>query len=211
MNTRKLQALRMLMDKINVLRGCNPLSFHEADLNTLEHHAIFKQCRRGECIYDSRWQEKYLYYIVDGLVARQCYQWNSNTQKYNRTLLLVALPGMTLLSTKDLYSDTQLAGEIVALHATALLQFSYASIKQLVHQHPMLLHVLSSCSSKERHQLFLLRRLDRINSLQMRYIEFIKTLPPLHQSLSQQEQQDLLGISRSSIQRASNLYRNDRK
>lgn len=165
--------------------------------------ARYGKYRRGECVYDSGWGEKKVFYVCSGLVCRITYVYDLRTKRERRAILSVGLPGMALMSTDHLHSDTQAAGELIALRPSEVLTFRYGDMLRAKEEDPATNKFVAALVNKKKRQLARLRQACAIPDPQSRYIRFTETLPELRAILSQTEQQDLLGISRSSVQRAS--------
>lgn len=169
----------------------------------LYQHSSFSTYIRGSCIYDSNWGKKNLFYVCKGLLGQVDYYIDNKTGKEKRTILSIGLPLMSMMTTDHLYSNTQGPGEIIALRPSQVLTFSYEKIKSFIREDHSLAVLLSAMMNKKKRQLGRLRQVDAVHDPQSAYIRFTNNLPELVNLLSQTEQQDLLGISRSTIRRAS--------
>lgn len=155
-------------------------------------------CRRNEGVYAEGWTDKIVFYVCSGILARVRYD-----EQDNRHILSVGLPGMAMLSTEHLYSQTQAEGSIIALGTSTVLTISYHAVKTLKETEKSLDNFVNALNNKKRRQLARLRTVGRIVEPTHRYIHFAKRLPELRHALTQVEQAELLGISRRTIQRAS--------
>lgn len=194
----------------------------------IARHATYTSYVRGQSVYDSTFGEEEVFYVCSGLIGRivqtavpvksfkkaaaatgQEEKSNDGEKKLfqpRRSILSVGTPGMALMTTDHLYTRTQSGGEIVALRPSEVLTIDYGAIKRFMIDDRSLDSMLFALSNKKKRQLARLRQVNAINDRQSRYIRFAETLPELHAVLSQTEQQDLLGISRRTISRASYLY-----
>ncbi|NGM72825.1 hypothetical protein [Sphingobacterium sp. SGL-16] len=169
----------------------------------LYQHSSFSTYIRGNCIYDSNWGNKKLFYVCKGLLGHVDYYIDKKTGKEKRTILSIGLPLMSMMTTDHLYSNTQGPGQIIALRPSQVLIFSYEKIKNFIREDYSLAVLLSAMLNKKKRQLGRLRQVDAVHDPQTAYIRFTNNLPELVNLLSQTEQQDLLGISRSTIRRVS--------
>lgn len=152
--------------------------------------------RRNDWVYAEGWSDKIIFYVCSGILARVRYD-----EQDDRHILSVGLPGMAMLSTEHLYSETQAEGSIVALRNSTLLALPYHAVKALKEEEKSLNNFISALHHKKLRQLARLRAVGRIVQPTQRYIHFAKRLPDLHYNLTQTEQAELLGISRSTISR----------
>jgi hypothetical protein len=169
----------------------------------IERSASYTLYPRGACIYDVNWKEERIFYITEGIIARVDYYVDIKSQIEKRVILSVGLPQMALMTTDHLYSKTQGAGQIIALRSSKVLSIDYDHIKRFTRDDQSLDKILNVLANKKKRQLARLRQIDSLLDPQSAYIRFAQCLPELYRLLSQTEQKDLLGISRSSIQRAS--------
>lgn len=151
----------------------------------VQRNIQFNPYARNSCVYDSLWEEEHIFYVSSGLLARVIYYEDPKTKKQKRNILCVALPKMALMSTNHLYSKTQTKGEIIALRPSKILSISYEKIHRFIRDDPSLNSLILALANIEA------------------YKQFQQSFPELTNILSQTEQQDLLGISRSTIQRTS--------
>lgn len=194
----------------------------------LAKYSNFATYGRGKCIYDPEWQEERVFYVCSGLVGRivqktvlvkvpktnkpsaeqedEIENEDKTSPQLRRRILSVGIPGMALMSTDHLYSSTQSIGEIVALRPCEVLTIDYEAIRRFMIDDPSLNGMLYALANKKKRQLARLRQLNSLMDPQSAYLKFADTLPELYSLLSQTEQQDLLGISRRTISRASYLY-----
>lgn len=169
----------------------------------VQRNIQFNLYARNSCVYDSLWEEEHIFYVSSGLLARVIYYEDPKTKKQKRNILCVALPKMALMSTNHLYSKTQTKGEIIALRPSKILSISYEKIHRFIRDDPSLNSLILALSNKKNRQFALLRHIDTLPSPIEAYKLFQQSFPELTNILSQTEQQDLLNISRSTIQRTS--------
>lgn len=167
------------------------------DRGTVKHYS------RNEGVYLEGHSDRTIFFNCSGLLARVIKEDNEKTQKEKRRILSVCLPNMVLTSTEHLYTNKQLPGDIIALQPSVVIEFSYSSILAFKEEDQLLNSMISALSNKMNKQLGRLRLISFIKDPMNKYLEFTKYLPELREVLSQNEQQDLLDISRSTIQRTS--------
>ncbi|MFD2554741.1 cyclic nucleotide-binding domain-containing protein [Sphingobacterium tabacisoli] len=184
----------------------------------IERHATYSSYARGKSVYDSTLGEKQVFYVCSGLIGRvhtteiplnkkKSKEIDKQEEpKTKRSIFSVGVPQMALMSTEHLYSNTPATGDIKALRPSKIITISYEQIKRFMRDDASLDGMLYALSNKKKRQLARLRQSHTIKDPQSRYICFAETLPELHTSLSQTEQQDLLDISRRSISRATYRY-----
>lgn len=167
----------------------------------IQEHAVYRHYRSGDLIYGSGSHSGLAFYVCAGLISRVVYE-EEQDEHVSRCILSVGTPRMALLTTDHLFSTKQSPGNIVALRNSQLLILPYHRIKCLQDNHRV--HTLiSALERKKKKQQACLRGLMAIKNMQLRYIAFATRMPELRNVLTQAEQQDLLGISRSTIQRSS--------
>lgn len=168
----------------------------------LSKYAKYASYKRGSCIYDFSWEEEKIIYVSQGILGRVNYYLDPKILKDKRSILSIGLPHMALMTTYHLYSRNQAKSNITALRKSHVLAISYNRIKNFMRDDRSLDSIVGAWMNKKKHQLARLRELNSCLDPQQSYLKFRKNMPELVASLSQVEQQDLLGISRSSIRRA---------
>lgn len=183
----------------------------------LEKHVSYEIYNRNKCIYDSEWNEKRVFYVISGLVGRvqdivvpikatKKNIKNPPEEKIIKRLLSVGTPGMALMSTDHLYTDTQSTGEIITLRRSEVLTIDYEAIHRFMIDDNSLDGMLYALGNKKKRLMVRLRQIDAITDLQARYVRFAEILPDILGVLNQTEIQNLLGISRRTISRAQHFY-----
>ena len=158
---------------------------------------------KDEILYLEGERQKNLYFVSRGALARIRYDSN-----YKIYILSLALPEMAMMSTAHLYSHTPSIGNIIVLRSnTRVVRISYKAIKSVQHI-PEMNTLISILNNKKKKQLAQLRILSTINSATDRYLYFIKNLKDLKTQITHKEVVQLLGISKASIFRATNTWRN---
>ncbi|TJY67693.1 Crp/Fnr family transcriptional regulator [Sphingobacterium alkalisoli] len=170
--------------------------FHE---QWATEHTDYHYYTRKQCIYEEGWTDELVFYVCSGMVARI----TMDEENRNRNILSVGLPRMALFTTEHLYSQNQGDGKIVALRPSAVLIIPYRTIKIFKEEEKSLDTLMDALTNKKKRQLARLRKLSLVkDDIISCYTQFTEKLPELYHILSHNEQKDLLGLSRSSVQRA---------
>lgn len=144
--------------------------------------------------------EQYVYFVCSGKIARI-----HESEKFKRSILSIALPGMALMTTTHLHSSTPSEGAIVALCRSKIVRIPYAAIKEFENQEPSIALLNRMMNNKKRRQLIQLRNISYATQALERYFLFDQKMPEIRNATTQQEQAELLGISKSSVQKAQKI------
>lgn len=157
--------------------------------------------RRGDVLDRPKGKSNHRFYIIiEGMIAWVQY----DAQHRKRKILGTALPEMAIQSSRHLYSNSPLEGELIALRKSKVLAIPYTTLKEANCQDLCLNIFLNALQNKSTKQLRILREISMITQpLFKRYQYFLEKLPEL-MILKMQERADLLSISRSTLNRLSN-------
>lgn len=154
--------------------------------------------RKHQTLYLEGEKQKYVYLVVQGLLARVTMDPDSGKRK----ILSVALPGMALMTTPHLYSSTPSTGDIVVLRPkTTVVQIPYRAILEFKEQEPHIDTLIDILSNKKKKQMTVSSRILHERDPFTRYLLFAKDMPEIHRILMHGETAEILGISLSSAQR----------
>lgn len=173
---------------------------HESWVN---RHIKYKLYPKGTCLHEEGSIAEQFFYICSGILARMTHEEQPEANKITRKILTVGLPNMGILTTDHLFTSTQNAWNIMTLRPSHILTIPYHKLKAIKEKEPIFSALLQALSSKKTRLLNRLRRIDMIREAVPRYMEFTRLLPELDKLLLQEEKQDLLQISRSTINRAN--------
>ena len=163
------------------------------------HIHIVAGLHKGDTLYLEGEKQKHVYLVARGLLARVRH--DEDTDK--RQILSVALPGMALMTTSHLYSNTPSAGNIVTLRTDSIVvQIPYRAIREFKEQEPQLNTLIAVLTNKKKKQLTALSGMMHEPDSFARYLLFAKDMPEVQEVLTQVEQAALLGIARKTVQRA---------
>lgn len=157
------------------------------------------ELKKNHCLYLQGEAQKNVYLVTKGMLARADY--DPDTGK--RRILSVALPGMALMTTSHLYSGTPSVGDIVVLRPNSrVVEIPYRSILEFKEKEPHIDTLINVLGNKKRKQMMALRITTHGTKPFESYLRFIDELPELHETLTQKETAQLLGISKTTIQSA---------
>lgn len=163
---------------------------HLTHINVPKHHELY-------------WEndgQQYVYFVSSGKIARVAL-----SEDNKRNILSIATPCMALMTTTHLHSFTPSVGMIVALCRSEVIRIPYAALKEFEHQEPSIALFNQVLSNKKKRQLIQLRNISYTTQPLERYFLFDKKMPKIRNATTQQEQADLLGISKSSVQKAQKI------
>lgn len=163
---------------------------------------VMPRLRKGDQLYRTGEPQQYVYFVVRGMLGRT----QDLPDSDKRQLLSIALPGMALMTTAHLYSPTPSQGDITVLHPqTIVIQMPYRVIKDFKTQEPQLNTLISVLANKKTKQMSALSWIMHEQDPVARYLLFARHMSDLETVLTQQEQAELLGISKNTVQRAQYL------
>jgi CRP-like cAMP-binding protein len=158
-------------------------------------HVLSK--RKGDILYYDGEKQKRVYLVAKGLLARVRYD-----DSGKRQILSVALPGMALMTTEHLYSDTPSVGDIIVLRPdTLIIQIPYNAVLAFKEQEPQLNTLIAVLTNKNKKQMSALSRIMHEREPFRRYLLFANDMSQIHRNLTHTETAEILGISLSSSQR----------
>lgn len=167
----------------------------------IDRHAQYKVYPKDTCLHEEGSRAEKFFYICSGMLARTTHVEHPKTKKIIRKILSVGLPQMGILTTDHLFTSTQNAGNIVTLRPSQILTIPYHRLKAMKEDDRLFSALMDALSNKKKRQLHKLRRIDVMKDPAAIYTEFVNLLPELDNLLLQNEKQDLLQISRSTIHR----------
>ena len=157
---------------------------------------VLPRVKRGERLFTTGQRPDYLYFVVEGLLANVL--WDEDGR---RRIPALAPAGHNLLTCANLYTHTQINGEIVALRRSTALRIPAVKLRNYKDSDvaaSTLVHVLREKRIKQfRKQNALLMLADE----KQRYRAFATVFPEFLRHTTQAEQADYLNISRTSITR----------
>lgn len=168
-------------------------------------HVQVSALSRGDELYLEGERQQQVYLVTQGMLGRVLYRLppEDDDRPMKRHILSVALPGMALMTTHHLYTDSPSRGDIVSLRShTRVIQIPYRSILDFKEQEPHIDTLIDILSNKKRKQLSKLREISAGVPPFERYLHFAEEMPELHEVLTQKEIAELLGISKTTIQSA---------
>ncbi|WP_160069122.1 Crp/Fnr family transcriptional regulator [Sphingobacterium bovisgrunnientis] len=161
------------------------------------HIEIKSKISKNTAIHLYGERSKVVYFVCKGALARIHYDKN-----YKLHIDHIALPGMALMSTIHIYSNTLSEGDIISIQPnSSYIIIKYKDIHQGIQHSPELETLINIFSNKIKKQIIALNVILHESTPLERYCRFINLLPELHQLLTQSEQSSLLNISRRTIQR----------
>lgn len=209
METTQKEAARILTSHLGKFGTVLPL--HQ---DWIEQHTTYKLYSKNTYIHEEGSTAEQVYYICSGMLARVRYAEDPKTKNIKRQIFSIGLPQMGMLSTEHLYTTSPNVGHIIALRPSLVVSIPYAKLKALKENDQLFNSLMAALSNKKKRQLSKLRRISMIKDPASIYMEFTKLFPDLNQLLLQEEKQDLLQISRSTICRTTRFMvtgRNRRK
>lgn len=171
----------------------------KSHFNWLLNNSTYHQLSARGVLYEAGSRDKFVFIVCDGLIARIYEDEESEKTK----IFSVALPGMALMTTEHLYSESPSQGHIVGIRPSHILALPYATVHKHKKKDAKVETLVDVLNSKKKKQLVQLRRLSLILNPSERYLSFHTHMPTLRAILSQREIAMLLSISRSTIQRAN--------
>jgi CRP-like cAMP-binding protein len=192
-------------------------------------HIHILQLKRGHRCYLEGDMHKTIYLVTSGALARvhiteaasakDSEEGNKNVagqkkknavKKNKRRISSIATPGMALMTTRHLFSNTPSKGEIVALHAnTVILAIPYNAVRPFVAVDPCVTILNNMVLHKKKKQLGDLIYVLQSGEGTQRLETFREEMRELYDILSYQECADFIGISVPTVKRkASNPKKN---
>lgn len=163
-----------------------------------QHIQVKNNLKKGTTLYYNGQMDKTVYLVARGMLAMVSYD-----EKGNRSIHRLATPGMAFTTTQHLYSTSPHGMDIVVLKAnTLLVQITYKHILQFKEKEPGLNTLMNVLISKKKKQITKLLCIMREQDPFARYLVFVQELPYIASQLTQNEQSQLLNISRATVQRA---------
>ncbi len=161
---------------------------------------IKSQCKvlltkRHQILSNTVNKSHYFYFVSRGLLAHIEYLPSGKRKIFN-----LAYAGMALSTTLNLYSQKRISGDLVSLRSGAVIAIPYSSILACNSEDAAINELMSRLIQQQLQFLHRLRIVCWSLRPSERYQLFIKLLSEVDIRISQFEQADLLGISRSCIQ-----------
>lgn len=209
METTQKEASRILTNHLGKFGTVLPLY-----KDWIEQHTKFKFYAKNTYVHEEGSTTEQVFYICSGMLARVWYEEDQKTNNIKRQIFSIGLPQMGMLSTEHLYTTSPNVGHIIALRPSLVVSIPYAKVKALKENDQLFNSLMAALSNKKKRQLSKLRRIAMIKDPVSVYMEFTKLFPDLNRLLLQEEKQDLLQISRSTICRTTRFMltgRNQRK
>jgi len=154
--------------------------------------------KRGERLTQAGHHLDMTYFVAKGLLARV----EENAETGKRRILSLAIPNMALMTTHHLYTHNLHKGDLVALRPGIIIAIPHHVLRQFQEQEKSIDTLIDVLGNKKKRQLVLLRQATLGYSPFDRYLNFVRLLPEIKAVTTQQEQADLLGISRHTVQLA---------
>ncbi len=154
--------------------------------------------KRGEQLTQAGHHLDMTYFVAKGLLARV----EENPETGKRRILSLAIPNMALMTTHHLYTHNLHKGDVVALRSGIIIAIPHHVLRQFQEQEKSIDTLIDVLGNKKKRQLILLRQATLGCSPFDRYLNFSRLLPEIKAVTTQQEQADLLGISRHTVQLA---------
>ncbi|WP_437922409.1 Crp/Fnr family transcriptional regulator [Sphingobacterium sp. LRF_L2] len=170
-------------------------SFHEQWAKT---HIKIIQYRKNAIVLEEGSLEDSILLVSEGMLARI----EEDEEENRRKILSIALPGMALFSSWHLYSKKHINGNIVALRSSRIISISYKNLKAYKDQDKAIDILIDVLGNKKKKQMMQLRGITLGQKPFRSCIRFLSRMPQLHTLLTQQEQADLLGVSKTTLQSA---------
>ncbi|HAT92069.1 MAG TPA: hypothetical protein DCS36_06665 [Sphingobacterium sp.] len=155
-----------------------------------------KIVKRGEQLSPVDRHTEMTYFVAKGLLARV----EENNETGKRRIMSLAIPNMALMTTNHLYTNHLHSGHIVALRSGIIIAIPHHVLRQFQEQEKSIDTLIDVLGNKKKRQLVLLRQATLGYSPFERYLNFTRLLPEIKAVTTQQEQADLLGISRHTVQ-----------
>ncbi len=155
--------------------------------------------KRGTHLFEPGDRGNHVYFVCRGLLAGVW--WDAAG---NRRIDRFVLPGHTILTSANLYTDRQLRYEVVALRKSTVIRIpadALKAYKESCREADTLVDVMEQRKLKQYREK---SRLMQISDGAARYLAFMKDqyMRPIRLATSQQEHADYLNISRRTISRA---------
>ena len=167
-----------------------------------QHHITWAQTqckiistRRHHNLSGAVSKSHYFYFVCRGILAH-CIFLPSGRRK----ILSLGFPGAGLSTTIQLYSPKRISGDIFALRSGAVVAIPHSSLRANSHEDAAIQTLISILVCSQLHLLYKLRNVCWSLIPSERYRQFTVLLADVNMLTSQNEQADLLGISRSCIQ-----------
>lgn len=165
-----------------------------------KHIRIYSKLKPEHMLYYEGFLDKNIFFVTTGLIGRIV----ENEENGRRQLINVALPGMALMSTAHLYSDTPSLGDIVVLRPdTDVVALPYQALLNYRKTERIVDTLVGMLLHKKKKQIACLLRISHAGSAFEHCLRFAKELPELYHILYQREVADLLNISRTTVQSVS--------
>lgn len=187
-------------------------TYNSVDMQANEQQWILERAKvlvvpKNEVIYTPYLNQKCVYFICEGLLAKITYKLCPRVKDTSRRFIVsVAPPRHTLLSSFHLYNQSGATKDIVALRKSLIIQIPYNTVLDYYNHNTAFGTLFNVLNNRTMKQIQLLRKLESTNSIQQRYFMFADLMPDLRHILTQQEEADLLDISLNSVKRHSKNY-----
>lgn len=154
--------------------------------------------RRGDLLGSSFSPAEASYFVAEGLLARIEEEPHSGKRK----IMSIAPPNMALMNTRHLHSHHLHPSKIIALRSGIIVTLSHKVLREFQVLEKSVDTLIDIFGNKEKRQLALLREATLGYPPFDRYLNFERLLPEIRAVTTQQEQADLLDISRNTVQQA---------
>jgi len=162
-----------------------------------KHIHIHQNLKKGDQLYWPDDYDKRVLIVTKGLIGRI----KENQKSGKRKIITLGTPGMAMMTTKHLFSNTPSAGEIIVLRTgTDIASIKYHHIYQLREMEKNVNTLINIFTNKKKEQLSILRRVDLEETGFDACLQFTKEFPQLFLLLTRQEIADLLSISLRTVQ-----------
>jgi len=151
--------------------------------------------KRHQILSNTINKSHYFYFVSRGIVAHIEY-----LPTGKRKIINLASAGRALSTSVHLYSNKRISGDLVALRSGAVIAIPYSSVLACNSEDAAVNQLISKLTNQQLQLLHKLRVISWSLQPSERYHLFIKLLWEVAIQISQYEQADLLGISRSCIQ-----------
>lgn len=163
---------------------------------------------KGDPLYLEGEPQKIVYLVARGLLGRvqDSIPPDDESHPMKRQIVSIATPGMALMTTHHLYSDTPSKGDIVVMRPdTLVIEIPYMAIKIFKEQESPVDTLIDILGNKKKKQLVQLRLATHGLKPFESYLYFAEEMPELQRTLTNQEAADLLGISVDTVYRAKRM------
>ncbi len=152
--------------------------------------------RKGQFLFEEERPKMTLFIVDQGAIINVV-----NNSLGKPTILNLAVPQMALSTTAHLHSNKPIAGSIQVIRPGQVLCLPYKDLKKWINQDQNINTLVSILFNKQIRFLYLLNQVRGQHTPLERYQHFHRLLPEIASFLNQHQQAQMLGISRSTLQK----------